>query len=227
MLAPDSIPAYLDDLSGALGFDPALSRRVRAEVEDHLREAVASGAPEPDAVTRFGPVGDIAAQFVEASLTVRTKTTGTTLLLGVLGVYLAMRGRVVWWGVSDVMRHSLIAAAFVPVMRVAFWVALLSGLLSWALANRIPRIRCELRKSLFWVVLLSAGTTVASVICVAIVVVLVWVRLSATEWTASALLPAVLLVGEILLSMFLVRECWLLAYRVSAGSRLIDARHGV
>jgi hypothetical protein len=226
MPAPETIRAYLDDLSDALGFDSALCCRVRAEVEDHLHEAVADGAPERDAVTRFGPVRDIAAQFAEASLTVQTKTAGITLLLGILGVYFAMRGRVAWWGVSDALRHSLIAAAFVPVMRVAFWVALLAGLLCWAFANRIPGARCELRKSLFWVVLLGAGATVASVVGVATDIVLVGVRISATAWTASTLLPGVMVTGEILLSAFLVRECWVLAYRVSAGSRLIDARSG-
>ena len=36
------ISDYLESLVGALSFDRSLSRRVRQEVEDHLREAVAA-----------------------------------------------------------------------------------------------------------------------------------------------------------------------------------------
>ena len=36
------ISEYLESLAAALGFDRSLSRRVREEVEDHLRMAVAA-----------------------------------------------------------------------------------------------------------------------------------------------------------------------------------------
>jgi hypothetical protein len=39
------ISDYLDTLAGALSFDRSLSGRVRQEVEDHLRGAVAADPP--------------------------------------------------------------------------------------------------------------------------------------------------------------------------------------
>jgi hypothetical protein len=38
----DLMTAYLDQLTRELSFDPSLARRMRAEAEDHLQEAVAS-----------------------------------------------------------------------------------------------------------------------------------------------------------------------------------------
>jgi len=54
------ISAYLERLGAALSFDPLLARCVRAEVEDHLREAVAADpmgdglAAERRAIANFG-----------------------------------------------------------------------------------------------------------------------------------------------------------------------------
>ncbi len=54
------ISAYADVLAGMLGFDRSLSRRIRQEVEDHLREAVAADRAgdsleaERRAVANFG-----------------------------------------------------------------------------------------------------------------------------------------------------------------------------
>src|SRR5262249_58129565 len=45
------ISEYLDRLARELEFDPPLSRRVRREVEEHLREAAAAD-PGPDAEDR-------------------------------------------------------------------------------------------------------------------------------------------------------------------------------
>jgi hypothetical protein len=63
------ISDYLDSLAGALRFNRSLSGRVRQEVEDHLREAVAAdptrsgGEAERRAIARFGDPRILAAQL--------------------------------------------------------------------------------------------------------------------------------------------------------------------
>ena len=66
------ISDYLDSLVGALSFDRPLSGRVRQEVEDHLREAVAAD-PEAErrAIANFGDPRVIAAEFAMVSLVCR------------------------------------------------------------------------------------------------------------------------------------------------------------
>ena len=64
----DLMTAYLDQLTRELSFDPSLARRMRAEAEDHLQEAVASDPmgvtteAERRAIARFGAARDIAPQ---------------------------------------------------------------------------------------------------------------------------------------------------------------------
>ena len=59
MLQPSAVADYLDILRRELSYDPALSRRVRLEVEDHLWEAAANeGGDAAEAqrrtIERFG-----------------------------------------------------------------------------------------------------------------------------------------------------------------------------
>ena len=81
------ISDYLDTLSGALSFDRSLSGRVRQEVEDHLREAIAADSrgdgPEAErrAIANFGDPHVIAAQFAVVSLAKQTRRVGAAIIL--------------------------------------------------------------------------------------------------------------------------------------------------
>ena len=91
---------YLDSLVAALGFDAALARRVRAEFEDHLRQAMAVDPSEDRveaerrAIANCGDARAIAAEIAAISLAKQTKrlAVGVVLVLG--SVLLAMKGHI-------------------------------------------------------------------------------------------------------------------------------------
>jgi hypothetical protein len=58
----DPVEVYLDDLLVQLRGSPRMVRRVLAETEAHLRDAVDDGASPEDAIARFGDVAQIAAR---------------------------------------------------------------------------------------------------------------------------------------------------------------------
>jgi hypothetical protein len=101
------ISDYLDSLVGALSFDRPLSGRVRQEVEDHLREAVAADpagdGPEAErrAIADFGDPRVIAAEFAMVSLAKQTRRVGAAIILVIAGVFIAMKARVAWYAVTQ------------------------------------------------------------------------------------------------------------------------------
>ena len=101
------ISDYLDSLVGALSFDRPLSGRVRQEVEDHLREAVAADpagdGPEAErrAIANFGDPRVIAAEFAMVSLAKQTRRVGAAIILVIAGVFIAMKARVAWYAVTQ------------------------------------------------------------------------------------------------------------------------------
>src|SRR5579859_5549191 len=103
MPQPSPVADYLHELGRELAFDPALSRRVRQEVEDHLQEAVTAD-PEPTinaekrAIVRFGAPQKIAEQYRIVWLYRRMKRTGLFALCAVLVAFGTMESRVVWYG---------------------------------------------------------------------------------------------------------------------------------
>ena len=92
----DLMTAYLDQLTRELSFDPSLARRMRAEAEDHLQEAVASDPmgvtteAERRAIARFGAARDIAAQCAVPSLVKQVKNAGAAATLIAVGVLIFM-----------------------------------------------------------------------------------------------------------------------------------------
>jgi hypothetical protein len=223
---PGAIQAYLDTIAAELAFDPALSRRARAEVEDHLRELAAhmSGSPdaaERQAVSRFGPAQDITAQFAAVSLTRQVKAGGIKLMLGVLGIYAVMKTRVTWWGPADAVRSWQSAPLTITMIRAAFWVALVVGLLGWAYASRTrinSGIGQPMTTRLRRAVLLCAGATAAICLSVAGDAALNAIRLSVST---AAPIPVLLLAIEVLFAALLVLHCGGLAYRTASGTRLL------
>src|SRR6185295_16971554 len=73
MPQPSPVADYLDALTRALAFDPALARRVRREAADHLGEVVERDGgeritTEARAVAAFGDAHMLARRFAAASL---------------------------------------------------------------------------------------------------------------------------------------------------------------
>ncbi|MGI8984640.1 MAG: HAAS signaling domain-containing protein [Acidimicrobiales bacterium] len=92
----DQIERYLDDLLVHLRGSPRAVRRVLAEAEAHLHDAVADGATPAEAVARFGEVREVAARAstqagVPASVLARQfiLVAGLLCSLGFIAIWLS------------------------------------------------------------------------------------------------------------------------------------------
>lgn len=88
---------YLAEFDRALGFDPGLARRVHAEIEAHLCDAVAGAgdaeAAERRAIARFGNPQTLARDYAMAALPRRMRTTWATAIAMVVATFAFMRLR--------------------------------------------------------------------------------------------------------------------------------------
>jgi hypothetical protein len=214
MPPPSPVADYLDALSRELAFDPALSRRVRHEVEDHLREAVMAEPAdrafdaECRVVSRFGAAGDIAAQYRAVSLYMRMRKTGTLVLCAVAAVFAAMESRVAWydltqWRVSEGLKAA--GAIVVPIDRYAFLFAIGCAILGWLYVARQPMPanfpsagRDRLRRGQILAGPILAGTTaLALALAVTCEAFLTGWRLLEAQWSVNAVFPVASMVIEV------------------------------
>lgn len=209
MPQPDSIAEYLDELSRELAFDPALSRRVRHEVHDHLCETVdgetgeAAAGAEQRAIARFGRPREIAAQYKALAIHTRIRQAGVIVILAVAAIFFAMEGRVVWyafvkWPVSPELQA--LGAALLPVDRYAFLTAAVFAIGGWLYGLRLSipadhrlTSRRRLRRCQF----LAAAATIAVAVSVALEAFLTSLRLLETGFSSSAILPIASVVLEL------------------------------
>lgn len=172
------ISEYVARLASELDFDPALSRCVRREVEDHLWEAI-SANPTDDrveaerrAVTNFGDPHAIAAQFAVGSLVKRARRVGFAAVLVIATVFIAMKARLTWYAVMDCSTDQMgaLGEIVVSIDRYAFWLSVFVGIAGWMYIDSrgipaafTPEYRTQLRR---FVLLCSAatGALLASVI---------------------------------------------------------------
>jgi hypothetical protein len=209
MSQPSAIAAYLDELTRELAFDPALSRRVRHEVHDHLCEAVdaergeaAAGAAQR-AIARLGRPREIAAQYKALAAYTRIRWAGPIVVLAVAGIFLAMQGRVVWyglvqWPVSDA--HRALGAGLLPIDHCAFLSAALLAILGWlnGVGLSIPADpRLMSRARLRGCQRLGVAATVAVTVAVALELLLTGLRLRESGLAWPALLPIASLAVEL------------------------------
>ncbi len=135
------IPDYLNALASALSFDPALSRRVRREVEEHLLDAIAADPArdrreaERQAIARFGAPDAIAAQFARVSVVRQARSLAAGIVVMVFVVFVAMKARVAWyaatqWAMAEDMRPA--GEIVLRIDRYAFWTAVILGLAGFA-----------------------------------------------------------------------------------------------
>jgi len=210
---PGVIRAYAERVARELAFDPALARRMRREVEDHLREAAAcSGAAgleaERRAVAGFGDARAIAAQFAVVSLAKRARRAGFVAVLTIAAVFAAMKVRVLWYGaVSATFKPGGLAEMVLAVDRFAFWFAVLVGVAAWLYIDSrgIPtgltrKYRVQLRR-FSRLCAAAAVALVASVVCDGMLTSL---RLVATGWSVAFVVPALLMAVEVACAGLLV-----------------------
>jgi hypothetical protein len=227
---PSPIADYLDALTRELRFDPALSRRVREEIADHLHESMAhdAGACEDErarhAVERFGAPRELAAGFAAAALARQAKAIGVLMMLVVLGIYVAMKARVLWWGINPALHGSDLIAAFVMVGRGVFWLAVVVGLAGWLYSGRLgaagrggTAARCWLRRCLA----LCGIVTAAVITLVVLDAALVSMRVLATAWSSVLVVPLLFMAAEVILAAILAIHVVELVQRTASASTLL------
>lgn len=226
------IPGYLDSLAQALGFDPALARRVRQEAEDHLREAVAADSAdgalaEQRAIADFGDPRVIAARFALISLARQTRRSSLAVGLVIAGVFAAMKVRLAWYAViqSAVGAELRELSGFVGAIdRTAFWVAALAALAGCALIARRhgaaidAAYRRQLR-SFFLLCLAATGALAVSVIGDGVLTAL---RLGAMEIPTHAAIPLVSMALEIAAAAGLAVLVCRAARRAAAAAAFLE-----
>jgi hypothetical protein len=209
MLPHSPIADYLDALARELAFDPPLSRRVRREVEDHLREAATTAptetAPEAEwrAIRRFGNPVEIAGQYRAAALYARMRRSGTLLVVAAAGVFFAMKARASWYGLMqwEISRQlKIVSGVVLPIDRYVFLLGTTLGILGWLyiFSRAIPRnYRQSCRDQLQRCQILMGMAAVAVGVAVAIDTFLTIFRLLEAQWSSVVWLPAGSLAAEI------------------------------
>jgi hypothetical protein len=228
---PRPIADYLDVLTRELDFDRALSRRVRDEIADHLHESMAHDAAESDdeararyAVERFGAPRELAAAFAATALARQAKTIGLLMMLVEVGIYVAMKGRVLWWGINPALHGSDLLAAFIMAARVVFWVAVVLGLAGWLASGRLGAAGLRGLAGRRWLkrcLVLCATVTGAVVVLVALDAALVSMRVLATAWSSALVVPLLFMAAELTLAAILAIHVVELAQRTASASSLL------
>lgn len=228
------ISEYVELLAGKLDFDRSLSRCVRQEVEDHLREAVAADPAAGNgleaqrrAIARFGDPHIIAAQFAVASLTRQTRKVGFAVVLVIAGVFLAMKARIAWyaltqWAVCEDLEALSEAVGLFD--RSVFWLAVIGGIagLAYISSRRTPATfhpsyRRQLRGFLL-LCTIATGGIVASVICDGFLTAL---RLSGWEMSVDFLIPIFSMVIEVVCAGVLVLYIHSITQRMASTATLL------
>jgi hypothetical protein len=227
------ISEYLESLAAALSFDRSLSTRVRQEVEDHLRGAIAADPrnngleAERSAIANFGDPHVIAAQFAMVSLAKRTRGVGIAVILVIAGVFITMKARVAWYAViqcavSDNLRAVSGIAGSID--RYAFWLSVIIGIGGWAYicGRRIPAefhagYRSQLRR-FRWLCTAATGALIVSVISDALLTAL---RLPGAELSAESLLPIFSIAIEVACAGILVFQIRSITQRATSTAALL------
>jgi hypothetical protein len=208
MLRSGPVTDYLAVLARDLGFDPALSRRVRLEVEDHLWQAAdvrggRSVENQLQAILSFGEPRELARGYLTASLLAQIRRAGIAMISAAAAIYLAMKARVAWY---DWMRWELnsdftvVSAIALQIDHYATLLAIMAALIACAyiVTRRAPaRVNTSYRKQLNRCIVLCSASACALSVCVTTEMVLTGVRLSGMQWCAAALIPVLSLVVEI------------------------------
>jgi hypothetical protein len=216
MLQHGPVADYLDALALEVSFDPTLSRRLRAEVEDHLLEAAAAwpGGPSAEnqayAIAQFGDPAALAQQFVPASLLSHIRWSAGYTLLAIAAIFVAMEARVAWYGLVGLQpsQHWLTASAlWIDRCAFALAVALALAGCGYAVTRRAPA-RCHpaYRRHLDRCVGLCVAAATALLLTVLTETVLTAVRVLDAGLRWEMLVPAGSLAAQIVAAALLVLQ---------------------
>jgi hypothetical protein len=209
------IADYLDALARELDFDIALSRRVCAEIEDHLWQATddsPSTESQQRAVANFGDPRDIARQYMTASLLAQIRRVGLAMIIAVVGIFLAMKARVAWYSLMQWEWNTdweAVRAVGLAIDRYGFMVAIGIALIGWAYigTRRAPiRFHVTYNNELSRCIVLCGAAASGLAVSVAIETVLTGIRLFETEWSSASLVPILSLVFEMAAATLLVHD---------------------
>jgi hypothetical protein len=211
---PDPIADYLDALARELGFDTALSRRVCAEVEDHLWQATdgcMSIESQQQAVANFGDPRDISRQYITAALLAHMRWVGLAMIGAATAIFLAMKARVVWY---EVMQWKLnaewetVQAIGLAIDRFGFLAAITIALIGWVyISTRRAPVRFDVpyNKELNRCLVLCGAATAGLIVSVTIETILAGIRLRDMEWwCVAAVVPILSIVIEMTAAALLV-----------------------
>jgi hypothetical protein len=235
MQNPGLIDDYVERLTRKLDFDRSLSRRVRQEVEDHLREAVAAdttddvAAAERRAVANFGDPDAIAAQFAVISLATRSRRMSGASILGIAAIFIAMKGRVAWYaaaqGTTNIDLRSIVAIVS-SVDRYAFRFSVIAAIGCWLYigTRRFPHAFDSMfRKQLDRFLLVSTAMIAALMASVVSDGILTAIQLSGMGFSASSLVPILSMAIEIFCAGLLALHIRSTTRRVTQTAALWNA----
>jgi hypothetical protein len=206
MRQPAHVADYLDTLTRELSFDLPLAHRVRQEVEDHLWEAAAetgdsSVEAQGRAIRNFGDAREIASQYAALSLWRQVRRSGAIIVVASGAVYLAMKGRIAWYGMMQwVLSENLrpISKIVVTIDRSAYVLAFLLGAAGWAYisSRRVsPRFHAACRAQLRRGLLFAIAATCPMVVSVVADTVAATLRILQEQPPVSVFLIPLLSVG--------------------------------
>jgi hypothetical protein len=229
----EPVADYLAALARDLGYDPALSRRVRSEVEDHLWQAAdARGGRSVEnqlqAILSFGEPRELARAYLTTSLLSQIRFAGAAMVLAAAAIYLAMKARGAWYawmGWEPNSDFGAVSAIALQIDRYATMLAIIAALIASAYiaTRRVPeRINISYRKQLDYCIVLCSASACALSVCVISEMVLTGVRLSGMPWSAAALIPVLSLVVEIAAIFGFVFSIRTTIRRKALASRLQD-----
>jgi hypothetical protein len=227
------ISGYAESLASVLNFDRSLSRCVRQEVEDHLREAAAADpeggvfAAERRAIANFGDPRTIASQFAIVSLAKQNRRLGTAAILVIACVYIAMKAQVAWYAAMDLCINECMRTVASIVVRIdgyATWLSVITAIAGWVYIGRrgapaafSPAYRIYLRRS-FLLCTAATGALSASVICDAVLTAL---RLFGRGLAVEFLIPLILMTIEIACAGILVSRVRCMTQRTASTTALL------
>lgn len=228
------ISDYADALASKLAFDRRLARRVRQEVEAHLRDAAAAdpaddtAEAERRAIAAFGDPQAIAAQFGATALARQARSAGAAIILVLGGVFIAMKARLAWyaltqWTVSEETRALSDMVGMLD--RSAFWLAVALGAAGWAyiVACATPaRFHAACRRQSRRIFRLCAAATALLVAGVIADGVLTALRLGDTAFSASFLIPALSMAAEIAGAGLLAGRLLGMTRRMASAAALLE-----
>lgn len=186
--APSSTAVIASHMPSA---SPSSKSRVRAR-----RGSGDSPEAQRRAIANFGDPHVIAAQFAAVSLSRRTRSAGTGVIVAIGAVFVAMKTRVAWfaampWTVSDDLRAA--SGIALSIDRYAFLFALIAGIAGSVYIDRHRRVPQALdpayRRQLRRCFLVCAAATCALGVTVACDGILTAFRLFGTELSMDCLVP--------------------------------------